>query len=400
MLFDPARHEALQPIPWDVAVARAAIARIVEDTEQAFDPARHWPWHPMDFEGGDPGMPVPCLYYGAAGVIWALDYLQVVGAVSASRDYRGRLASLPAENEPWIEQYGPLSRASYFVGDTPVLMLRHRHGDQAAGDALEQLIAGNIDHPSRELMWGAPGTALAALFLHERTGEARWARLFRAAMARLREHLRWSEAERCHYWIQDLYGKQSTYLDAVHGFIATGFVLIRGRHLLDDWQDWRGIIATTVERTVSRADELVNWRAFLEVPPGGSPRFLMQFCHGAPDFVVCLGDFPGTELDPLLIAAGETTWRAGPLAKGSNLCHGTGGNGYAFLALYRRTGDPQWLARARAFAMHGIAQTEADRARYGQGRYSLWTGDIGFAIYLWDCLRGEGAFPTLEVFDA
>ena len=53
---------------------------------------------------------------------------------------------------------------------------------------------------------------------------------------------------------------------------------------------------------------------------------------------------------------------------------------------------------ARAFAMHGIAQTEADEAAYGQLRYSLWTGDPGFAIYLWDCLRGQAAFPTLDAF--
>ena len=30
--------------------------------------------------------------------------------------------------------------------------------------------------------------------------------------------------------------------------------------------------------------------------------------------------------------------------------HGTGGNGYAFLKLYRRTGNTMWLERARAFA--------------------------------------------------
>jgi hypothetical protein len=124
----------------------------------------------------------------------------------------------------------------------------------------------------------------------------------------------------------------------------------------------------------------------------------MQFCHGAPGFVICLGDLPGNALDPLLLAAGESTWSAGPLTKGSNLCHGTGGNGFAFLKLYRRTGDSRWLDRARAFAMHGIAQTEADHERYGQGRYSLWTGDVGFAVYLWNCLQGTAAFPTLDVF--
>ena len=102
----------------------------------------------------------------------------------------------------------------------------------------------------------------------------------------------------------------------------------------------------------------------------------------------------------MLLAAGEGIWAAGPLAKGSNLCHGTGGNGYAFLKLFARTGDERWLARARAFAMHGIDQTERDAQRYGGMRYSLWTGDLGFAIYLWDCLRGESRYPTLDVFFA
>ena len=68
------------------------------------------------------------------------------------------------------------------------------------------------------------------------------------------------------------------------------------------------------------------------------------------------------------------------------------------LKLYRRTGDALWLQRARAFAMHAIAQTEADAQRHGQMRYSLWTGDPGLAIYLWDCVRGVAAFPTLDVF--
>ena len=127
---------------------------------------------------------------------------------------------------------------------------------------------------------------------------------------------------------------------------------------------------------------------------------LMQYCHGAPGFIVCLGDFPGEELDAVLIAGGEATWAAGPLRKGSNLCHGTGGNGYAFLKLFERTRDPLWLTRARAFAMHSIAQCEADEAKFGGLRYSLWTGDPGLAVYLWDCVRGAAAFPTVDLFYA
>jgi hypothetical protein len=155
-----------------------------------------------------------------------------------------------------------------------------------------------------------------------------------------------------------------------------------------------------VRRCATIEDGLVNWRSRLTQPEGRDARMLMQFCHGAPGFVVALADFPSASLDDLLLGGGEATWRAGPLVKGSNICHGTGGNGYAFLKLYERTGDAMWLERARAFAMHAIGQTEADAARYGRMRYSLWTGDPGFAVYLWDCIEGRARVPTLDVFFA
>ena len=59
-----------------------------------------------------------------------------------------------------------------------------------------------------------------------------------------------------------------------------------------------------------------------------------------------------------------------------------------------------WLERARAFAMHAMAQCERDALAYGQLRYSLWTGDLGLAVYLWDCIRARPRFPTLDVFYA
>ena len=147
----------------------------------------------------------------------------------------------------------------------------------------------------------------------------------------------------------------------MHGFVGNALPLIQGRHLLDAaaWSAWQACIANTVERTATWEGAMANWRDLLDMPAGYSWRRLMQFCHGAPGFVVCLGDFPGTALDALLIAAGEAIWAAGPLAKGSNLCHGTGGNGYAFLKLYRRTGEALWLERAHGFAMHGMVQTSA-----------------------------------------
>ena len=56
------------------------------------------------------------------------------------------------------------------------------------------------------------------------------------------------------------------------------------------------------------------------------------------------------------------------------------------------------LARARAFAMHGIVQVEQERTAHGQGRHTLWTGDLGMACVLWDCISGRPGFPTLDCF--
>jgi hypothetical protein len=80
------------------------------------------------------------------------------------------------------------------------------------------------------------------------------------------------------------------------------------------------------------------------------------------------------------------------------LCHGTAGNGYAFLRLCERTGDELWLDRARRFAMNTIEQVEAARETDGRGRETLWTRDLGSALYLESCLAASAAVPTLDVF--
>jgi len=401
MLYEPERHEALSGESWNEALAREAIDAIVSDARARYVANAYWPWHPKDAEPGDDlTQPAVPLYFGAAGVIWALRHLQAVGAADRGERYETRFDDLLQRNRAWLASLPADESASLLLGETPILLMaQDDEPNDVRAERLATLIGSNVSHPARELMWGSPGTMLAALFLHERFADERWSTLFRRSAAQLRTELVWSEAYRCHYWTQDLYGRKSSYLDAVHGFVATASVLIRGRALLDasDWAQWQSVIATTIERTAVREHGLANWPA--QLLEGGVARpYLMQFCHGSPGFVICLADLPDASLDELLIAAGDATWQAGPLAKGANLCHGTGGNGYAFLKLFRRTGDQRWLDRARAFAMHGIRQTWRDREHYGQLRYSLWTGDLGFAIYLWDCIRATAAFPTLDVF--
>jgi hypothetical protein len=402
MLYDPTRHEPLRSIAWDEGRARAAIEHIVSDTEARFSADTYWPIHPRDAEGGRT-RPLYALDVGACGVLWALHYLEAVNASRLRRSYADCVPPLLLLNREWLASVRSTDFASYLTGDTGILLLGYRlDPTRHTALRLEELVATNLDNPARELQLGSPGTMLAALFLHQRGGEERWADLFRVTARKLWSQLIWSPEYECHYWTQDIYGGQSTYLGAVHGFVGNALPLIRGRHLLrkEEWADWERCIVNTVRRSVTTEGSLANWRGWLNVTKGRSPPMLVQICHGAPGFVVCLADLPGNALDGLLNAAGDTTWSAGPLKKGASLCHGTGGNGYAFLKLFRRTRERKWLERARAFAMHAIAQMEEDARQYGQLRYSLWTGDLGLAIYLWDCIRGSAEFPSLDVFFA
>src|SRR5437588_452003 len=91
-------------------------------------------------------------------------------------------------------------------------------------------------------------------------------------------------------------------------------------------------------------------------------------------------------LDSAPVRAGAAEWRAGPLTKGPGLCHGTAGNGYAFLRTYAVTGDELWLERARRFAVHALEQVERTREESGRGRYTLYTGDVGAALFAESCL--------------
>src|SRR5262249_16914575 len=185
-------------------------------------------------------------------------------------------------------------------------------------------------------------------------------------------------------------------LGALHGFLANVSPLIRARHLLpsDRQAELLSRIHEVLEATASSKDSRINW----PVSPGQTPRFV-QHCNGAPGVINCLAGFiDDPDTNSLLTGAGELIWDAGPLVKMPVLCHGTPGNGYAFLKLYALSGDERWLSRARSFAMHAIEQSEHALAQHRQRKYSLWTGDLGLAIYLWDCVRGTAGFPTLDVF--
>jgi hypothetical protein len=301
MLYDPNRHEQLHLTDddWDATRARACIAAIVRDTEAQFRPNRGWPMHPLDMEAGDdPHAENPSLYFGACGVIWALLYLRAAGAAELDGDWSIPSAWLVQRTREWVKDDVERERAAYLMGETPVRLLEHAHtGSSAAADRLAELIEGNMEHPARELMWDSPGTLLAALFMHQRTGQERFAQLFRRTAAVLWSRLEWSHDYGCHYWVQQLYGQVSTYMDAVHGFVGTALPLIRGRDLLasEDWARWQACIATSVRRSATLegpGDGQVNWIPWLILDASqrerwtAKPKWLLQYCHGSPGFVI------------------------------------------------------------------------------------------------------------------
>jgi hypothetical protein len=395
-MIDATRHVPLVSLSWDAAEAQRTIDDVVEEACAAWDQARFWPAHPQD-DGAEDGD--TSLYVGATGVIWAIDHLTRTGATRHHRTFAtllDRLVEAARQHRAALGDYG--LHGSLHFGDFPALLVAMRlRPDAVTADAIHERASDNNELPIRELMWGLPGSMLACIFMDGMTGEARWRLLYQRQAARLLEEL--EETDFGPLWTQDLYGSRERYLGPVHGFAGNMIPLLRGWDWLDEGQ--RARVADAVPRTL--VANAVSSELGAQWPPVAGlsePLRLCQHCHGAPGMVTTFADAPFStpELEQLLLAGGELTWKAGPLAKGSNLCHGTGGNGYAFLKLYRRTRDTLWLERARAFAMTAIAQCREARHRYGRGRYSLWTGDIGLAVYLRDCISAEPAFPTVDVF--
>ena len=80
-LFNSARHYPLLQLDWNRNAAQQAITAIVKETIEQLQALPLLSGHPMDDYDFDSD-----LYFGRAGVLWAIDYLQTVGAVDLTFD--------------------------------------------------------------------------------------------------------------------------------------------------------------------------------------------------------------------------------------------------------------------------------------------------------------------------
>ncbi len=401
-LFSPPRHETLVNERWNEAGARECVDDIVAAAVAGYVPGQGYPPHPLDeMLAGESTGTSP--YFGAMGVFWGIAHLSSRAAVPDLREWvRVQLDAMIGATS------GGIGAGSLLFGPLPALALRARlqphtsAGTAAAATDRDAVHAGLMqaaDGPVQELMWGIPGGALLADALRRETGEPRWDALLRRQLDAI-----WA----AHVdvpgigpmWHEDLYGERIPYLGAVHGFAGQALPLVRASALLSAQrrQTISMGIAETLTAAAVRENDCANWPSIVPVP-ASQPSCLVQYCHGAPGVLACFADtaddvLPG--IGDLLLAGGELVWRAGPVAKGSNLCHGTAGNGMALLKLFVRTNDERWLERGRAFAMHAIRQYRAATRDYGRDRFSLFTGDIGLAVFLDACGDGTATMPLVD----
>jgi Lanthionine synthetase C-like protein len=375
VLYRPDAFERLTDTPWNEARARDGIAAIVRDADAAWrGPKLFWKAH--DWDGWHGTSPMKQLYTGSAGMLWALDQLSRRGFAETTLDVRNLAAQnveLFRARPDYLKGFKlPEPRAgALFTGETGILLVALRLGnEQYAGD-VRRLVQANVDNEAEEIFWGAPGSLLAAAALGD---ESSWNMLADALLSRRAEN---------GLWTQRLYGQEYQSLTPPHGLV--GIVQALGERAPKD--DARRILAESAQRE----NGLANWpprpRPELAGPDG---QIRLQWCCGAPGIVIGAADY----LDEDLVLAGaELVWQAGPHGdeKGPNICHGTAGNGYAFLKTFARTSDERWLERARRFAMHALEQAERMPARY-----SLFTGTIGVALFAADCIDAHTQYPIME----
>jgi hypothetical protein len=391
MLYRPEAFDTLTETSWDEARVRDAIRGIVASTDVSMRGPRLM-WRAHEWDRWHSTSPQKNLYVGAAGVLWGLDQLRRRGHAETRLD----LADLAVRNlelfgakPDYVKGFAKLPEprdSSLFLGEAGILLVTWRLAPSAElADKLHARVRANVDNDAHEVMWGVPGSLIAARAMDEWTGAEHW----RDAWHKSAEAFLARRGDDG-LWTNHLYGQVYRSLTPPHGLVGNVQALVP---LLDRERAnaLRRDAATILANTVVREGGLANWppqpRPEL---PGPDGQIRLQWCAGSPGIVIGAADYLDEDL---LLAGAELVWQAGPHGdeKGPNICHGTAGNGYALLKAFARTGDELWLERARRFAIHALEQVERM-----PDRHSLFTGGIGAALYAADCIDERAEYPIID----
>ena len=166
MLYQPDAFDALTDRPWDESWVRGEIERIVADADSAYDAEALWPAE--EWDSWQTPTPLKALYVGGAGVVWALGALERRGHAQSRLDLPQVARRV---HEAWlaepdymrgIELPSP-ARAGLLSGEAGILTVAWQLSpDDALADTLFERVTENAENQANDIMWGSPGTMLAA----------------------------------------------------------------------------------------------------------------------------------------------------------------------------------------------------------------------------------------------
>ncbi|EAA08412.4 AGAP003148-PA [Anopheles gambiae str. PEST] len=199
---------------------------------------------------------------------------------------------------------------------------------------------------------------------------------------------------------------EKAYLGAAHGVCAILHALLESPWFDRDATDrFSGSptkltdIKSTIDYVLTLQDGDGNFPTRID-----SNRMLVHWCHGCGGaiylFAKAFLTFREDKYLDCCRKCADELWRHGLLRKGPGICHGVAGNGYAFLLMYRLTGEKRYLYRAVKFAEFLNSSSFASVLLAPDRPFSLYEGLAGTVCFLVDLLTPmRSSFPFMDVFE-
>ena len=161
------------------------------------------------------------------------------------------------------------ARAALLAGQSGILTVAWQLSpDDEIADTLFERVTENAHNDANEIMWGSPGTMLAADAMHEWTGDTRWLAAWQESADELMRR-----REDDGLWTTRLYGGVGRSLGPAHGLVGNVLALRRRLPAEQREQLERESAATLAARAVVE-DGLANWANHAEVAD-------LQWCSGS-----------------------------------------------------------------------------------------------------------------------
>ncbi len=238
-------------------------------------------------------------------------------------------------------------------------------GDESLPSAIASAIGENARNPTREALWGSPGTAIAALLIRECNGDARFDDVLRSTHDELWETWEAPRGDDGSLWVQDLYGQTRRFVGAGHGAPGNLVPFVGALDLLDD-----GRRAALRERIVTFLDAYA-------IDDGDA----CNWCRSA-------------NRAPAIACSGATAPRNDHRARAAS-----GAPARSPRARRSVMERPETASRFydwRNEPAHAIDHVERWRVAFGMPSASLWTGDMGVALFVDAVLRQDPAIPSMD----